>query len=194
VTYALPAAPLPAPRRQLLVGTTLACAAGAMLYGGMVALFLGFRHTALAVPNSEWKPADVIVPEVATNVMLMSFVGACIFAQWAVYAARRGTRSHTAMALGLVALAGVAVINSQVFVYGQMKLGVADGTYQLMFYALTGTFVALMIVGLAFTLVTMFRFLGGRKNDMEIVVAHAMFWYFLGAVYTALWFVVYVTK
>ena len=43
-----------------------------------------------------------------------------------------------------------------------MRLGVARRQYQTMFYALTGTFVALMIVGLVFTFVTAFRFLGGR--------------------------------
>jgi heme/copper-type cytochrome/quinol oxidase subunit 3 len=51
-----------------------------------------------------------------------------------------------------------------------------------------------MIVGIVFTLVASFRFLGGRVNDREIVTAHAMYWYFLSTVYIALWFVVYVTK
>jgi cytochrome c oxidase subunit 3 len=192
--HALPAAPAPTARRQLFVGTSLACAAGAMLYGGMVALFLRFRHEALVIPGGEWKPAVSKVPEVATNTMLVSFLAALIFAQWAVYAARRGYRSHTAMALALVALVGIAIINAQAFVYHQMRLGIASGTYEMFFYTLTGTFVALMIVGIVFTLVASFRFLGGRVNDREIVTAHAMYWYFLSTVYIALWFVVYVTK
>jgi cytochrome c oxidase subunit 3 len=160
----------------------------------MVALFLRFRHEALVIPGGEWKPAVSKVPEVATNTMLISFLAALIFAQWAVYAARRGYRSHTAMALALVALVGIAIINAQAFVYHQMRLGIASGTYEMFFYTLTGTFVALMIVGIVFTLVASFRFLGGRVNDREIVTAHAMYWYFLSAVYIALWFVVYVTK
>lgn len=192
--HALPAAPAPAPRRQLFVGTAVACAAGATLFGGMVALYLRFRQATLSVPDSEWKPAVSTVPEVATNNMLIAFLGVFVFAQWAVYAARRDSRSHVGMALGLVALIGIAIINGQAFVYHQMRLGVRDGQYQTMFYALTGTFVALMIVGLVFTFVTAFRFLGGRTRDREIVSAHAMFWYFLGTVYAVLWFVVYVTK
>jgi cytochrome c oxidase subunit 3 len=192
--HALPAAPAPAPRRQLFVGTAVACAAGMMLFGGMTALFLRFRQATLAVANSEWKPAESKVPEVATNNMLMAFLGVFVFAQWAVYAARRNNRSHTGLALGLVALIGVAIINGQAFVYRQMRLGVNDGQYQTMFYALTGTFVVFMIIGLVFTLVATFRFLGGRTHDREILAAHAMFWYFLGTVYSVLWFVVYVTK
>ena len=47
---------------------------------------------------------------------------------------------------------------------------------------------------MVFSIVTAFRFLGGRTNDREIVTAHAIYWYFLGVAYAALWFVVYVTK
>jgi cytochrome c oxidase subunit 3 len=45
-----------------------------------------------------------------------------------------------------------------------------------------------------FSLVTVFRYLGGRTKDREIVTAHAIYWYFVGAAYVALWFAVYVTK
>jgi heme/copper-type cytochrome/quinol oxidase subunit 3 len=192
--YALPAAPPPAPRRQLFVGTALACAAGTTLFGGMIALFVRFRQDALSVTDGEWKPSAVKVPEVPSNVMLIAFLFIGIFAQWAVYSARREHKSNTALALGLVALLGIAVINSQAFIYRQMGMGISDGTYQTMFYAVTGTFVALMIAGLVFTIVAAFRHLGGRTSEREIISAHAMYWYFLGAMYCVLWFVVYVTK
>ena len=191
---ALPAAPAPAPRRQLIVGTSLACAAGATFFGGMLALFMRFRESVLSVPNSEWKPADVPIPEVPTNVMLLTFVGVFVFAQWAVYAAKRGHRAYVALSVGLTALLGLAIINAQAFVYHEMGLGLADGTYEMFFYAVTGAFVAFTIIGMVFSIVTAFRFLGGRTNDREIVTAHAIYWYFLGVAYAALWFVVYVTK
>ena len=53
---------------------------------------------------------------------------------------------------------------------------------------------ALTIIGVVFSVVTAFRFLGGRSGEREIVTAHAMYWYFLGAMYIVLWFVVFVTK
>lgn len=191
---ALPAAPPPAPRRQLLVGTSLACAAGATFYGGMCALFLRFRDSALSLPDGEWRPKNVSIPEVPTNTMLIAFLGVFVFAQWAVYAARRNHRSYTTMAIALTALMGIAVINAQAFVYTQMELGFRDGTYSMFVYALTGTFILLTIIGICFSIVTAFRFLGGRTEDREIVTAHAIYWYFLGVVFTALWLVVYVTK
>jgi cytochrome c oxidase subunit 3 len=191
--HALPPAPAPAPRRQLFVGTAIACAAGALLYGTMTAMYLRFRDEALS-SGQEWRPKSAIVPEVATNIMWISFLAIFVFAQWAVYAARREHRTYVGLALGLVAIVALADINAQAFTYFQMGLGVADGTYQLLFYGLTGTFMALMIIGLVFTLVAAFRYLGGRTKDREILSAHAMYWYFMGAVYTTLWFVVYVTK
>jgi heme/copper-type cytochrome/quinol oxidase subunit 3 len=63
-----------------------------------------------------------------------------------------------------------------------------------MFFAITGTFTALVAVGLVFTLAAAFRYLGGRFGERELLAAHALYWYFLAAAYVALWFVVYVQK
>jgi len=190
----LPAAPAPAPRRQVFVGTALACAAGTTLVGGMLAMWMRFRDDALSITGGTWVPKGVVIPGVATNVMLIAFLPICVFAQWAVYAARRDDRPNTALALALVALLGLAVINGQVFVYSQMNLAAAGGAFNSMFYAVTGTFVLLTIIGMGFSGIAAFRFLGGRTADREIVSAHAMYWYFLSVAYAALWFVVYVTK
>ncbi len=51
----------------------------------------------------------------------------------------------------------------------------------------------LMVVGILFSAVAAFRCSGGRE-DYEILAAHAMYWYTMAAVFTAIWFVVYVTK
>ncbi len=85
------------------------------------------------------------------------------------------------------------IVNAQAFIFHQMGLGIADGTYAAMFYAVTGMFLTLMIVGLAFTAVAAFRYLGGRV-DHELLTAHAIYWYALTVVYAAIWFVVYVVK
>lgn len=191
--HALPAAPAPAPRRQLFVGTALVCGAIAMAFGGMLALYIRFRQSTLN-SGGVWRADDQIIPEVPTNLMLISFAALFVFAQWAVYAARRAHTTYTALALGLTGLVALAIINAQVFVYTEIELGITDGTYETFFYAITGSFLVLMFSGVILTLVTAFRYLGGRTRDREIVSAHAMYWYALGAVYAALWFVVYVTK
>jgi cytochrome c oxidase subunit 3 len=190
---ALPSAPAPAPRRQVLVGTALVVAAAASLVGGMTALFLRFRS--VAIDNGElWVPKDVKFSMVGANVMWITLLPLCIFAQWAVYAAKRGDRAHTGVALGLSGLMALAFINAQAFIYATTKMPVNLGTYSVMFYALTGVVLLLAIVGLGFTIAAAFRYLGGRTSDREVVSAHALYWYAFATVFTVVWFVVYVTK
>ncbi len=197
---ALPPTPQPAPRRQLFVGTALASAAGTMLLGGMLAVWLQFRADAPYRESSrrglikDWMPEKIVVPEVAANMMLIAFFVVCIMAQWAVWSAKRGDRTHTAMALGMSALIGLAALNSQVFIWTQMGVIARDGAFHSMFYALTGTFMALLVAGIVYTAVAAFRYLGRGTSDVQIVSAHALYWYFLTAAFSALWFVVYVQK
>ncbi|MDO9175919.1 MAG: cytochrome c oxidase subunit 3 [Actinomycetota bacterium] len=190
---ALPSAPAPAARRQVFVGTAVACAAGAALIGGMLSLYLRFRDEAIAVEGI-WLPDGVHLSLVAANIMLLAFIPVCVFAQWAVYAAKRDDRSHTGLALGLVALMGLAFINAQAYIWVQAELPADSGAFAAMFYTITGVMTALVVAGVVFSAVTAFRYLGGRTTDRELVSAHALYWYFLGVVFTALWFVVYVTK
>jgi heme/copper-type cytochrome/quinol oxidase subunit 3 len=194
---ALPSAAPPAPRRQMFVGTALGCVAAGSLIGAMLGLWMRFRTEALDVAGGRWVPKGIKVPLVPANTMLLAFVPICVFAQWAVYAARRDARSHTAFGLSLVGVIGVAIINAQAFIYARMKLPINEKgvtAYNSMFYAVTGTFVLLVIIGIGFSAITAFRYLGGRTTDREIVTAHAVYWYFLSALYFALWLVVYVTK
>jgi len=193
MTHALPAAPAPPPRRQVLVGTALAGVATLMLIGGMLAIWILLRQRALDAGET-WVPEGIKIPLVPANVMLIGVWGLCVFAQWAVWSARRADRAHTALALGLTALFGIAIINAQAYVYNQMEMPIADSGYAGMFYAITGTMIALFVVGLVFTGVAGFRFLGGRMQDREIVAAVALYWYVLATAFSAVWLIVYVTK
>jgi len=190
---ALHAGPAPAPRRQLFVGTALAGAAILTLIGGMLATWMRLR-TSYLHGGQAWIPRKLIIPEVPTNVVLIAFLPLLLFAQWAVYSARRDDRTHTGLALGLTGLMGLAVINAMIFTYSQITLPVHGGAYNSMFYALTGTMTVLFVIGIAFTVVCLFRYLVGRSNDSEIVSAHALFWYVLAATYAAVWLAVFVTK
>ena len=194
---ALPSAAAPAPRRQVLVGTALGCVAAASFLGAMLAIWIRFRVDALDVPKGQWVPKGIKIPLVPANTMLLAFVLIGVFAQWTVYAARRDARSHVALGLTLVAVIGVAIVNAQAFIYARMKLpisGKGATAYNPMFYAITGSYLLLLIIGIAFSVVTAFRYMGGRTTDREIISAHALYWYFLSVLFLALWFVVYVTK
>lgn len=201
MTHALPAGPQPAPRRQLLVGTGVVSAAGALLIGGMLSVWLRFRDAAPLRASSDglkqikdWMPKDMAMAEVLTNVAFATVVIACVMAQWAAYSSRRNDSRHTSMALGMTLLMGVAFINALVAVYPEMEIVLTDGAYQTMFYAITGTLIALIAVGMAFTLAALFKSAGGRASNSDLMNAHALYWYFLAAAYAAVWFVVFVQK
>ena len=201
MTHALPAGPRPAPRRQVFIGTGLVTGAGALLIGGMLSIWLRFRADAPLRTSSDglyqikdWLPEAIKIPEVITNVNLGTFAVICVMAQWAVYSSRRQDSKHTSSALGLTFLFGLAAINALVTTFTQMEIGVADGAYQSMFYAITGTMIALVAGGLGYTLAALFKSIGGRATNTDLMSAHALYWYFLAAAYTAVWFVVYVQK
>ncbi|MEL6890052.1 MAG: cytochrome c oxidase subunit 3 [Actinomycetota bacterium] len=190
---ALPAGPAPAPRNQMVLGATLASIAMAMLTGGMLAIWALERREAIDAAGT-WLPSSVTIPEVPSNIMLIAFLATATFAHWAIWSAKHGDRGHTVFALAATGFVGVLIVNAQLFIYSQMDLPITEGRYGSMFFAVTGTFVVLMVAGIVFSLVAMFRYLGGRTGEPEILTAHAIFWYGLAAVFTAIWFVVYVTK
>lgn len=190
---ALPTAPAPQPRRQIFVGTALMIAAAVALMGGLLALFLRFRSATIDAGET-WLPDGTKFSMVAANIMWISLLPICIFAQWAVYSAKRNDRTHTGLALGLTGLMGLAFVNAQAFIYATTAMPIALGTYSVLFYAVTGVSMAMAVIGVVFCGVTAFRYLGGRTTDREIVSAHAMYWYAYSAVFAVVWFVVYVTK
>lgn len=191
-TLELPPAADPPPRRQLFVATAVAAVAGSMLVGSMLAIWVLLRER--VVDAGERFPVDYVITEVATNVMLMTIWAVCLFAQWAVYSGSRGDRGHTGLALGVVGVLAIAFINAQAFVYSQMEVGIRDDYYGALFYAVTGTMLAIVVAGLVYTTVAAFRALGGRLQETEVLSAHALYWYFAAIAYSAVWFVVYVTK
>lgn len=198
---ALPPAPAPARPRTLLVATALASVGIVALVGGMLAVYTHLRDAAGGT-TADWLPGDVIIPEIATNVMLITMAFASITVQWAYWAIGRNDRRHTYIALAVTAIFGVAVLNSQIYVYQEVALPIAGGEdadvsrYAVLFYAVTGTFLALLVAGIVFAAVMTFRTLGGRYSarDNEGLAATALYWHVLTAVFCAVWYVVYVVK
>jgi heme/copper-type cytochrome/quinol oxidase subunit 3 len=179
---ALPSAAPPAPKRQTFVGTALGCVAAGSLVGAMLALWMLFRTEAVDSAG-QWVPKGIKIPMVPANTILLCFVLILVFAQWTVYAAKNEARSHTALGLALVGIIGAAIVNAQAYIYARMKLPILGKNPT-----------AYNTMGIGFTLVTAFRYMGGRTSDRELIAAHALYWYFLSALFFAVWFVVYVTK
>jgi heme/copper-type cytochrome/quinol oxidase subunit 3 len=198
---ALGAGPTVVMRRPALIVSGFLSAVSAMLIGSMLAIWLDFRSNAPLRESSEggkmlrdWLPESIKIPEVATNTMMMTFVITCVMAQWAVYSSRRNDSKHVSLALGVVLLTEIALVNVQLAIYSQMGIGVRDGSYMTMFYAVTATMLAIIIICMGFTLLALFRSIAGRAGDRDLVSAHALYCYSMSAIFAALWFVVYVQK
>lgn len=198
MTIALPPAPVAVRTRSQLVGTGFACAGGLMFFAGLLGVYAKVRNLAGGT-TATWIPKKVSIPEIPSNTMLITMFLASITAQWAVYSMRRGNRRDTSIALGLTALFGLAVINAQAFIYSLMKMPIRDAegkAFPVLFYALTGSFLLAVVIGLGFAVVTAFRSLGGRfsPTETEGVSSVALYWHFLTVAFAAVWFFVYVTK
>ena len=195
------APPRQSAKHQILLATTVASGTIVMLMFGMLAIWMRFRDSSPLRGSSDgaksirdWLPADIQIPEVAANTIMITLVMTCIIAQWAVYAAHRSDSSHASLALAIVAVLGIAAINAQIAVYVQMGIGIRDGKYQTLFYSITGTMTAVLASGVVFSLIALFRALAGRLGDRQVMSAHALYWYVLTVTFAAMWFIVYVQK
>jgi cytochrome c oxidase subunit 3 len=192
----LPPAAAPARPRSLLVATSLVVAAGTVLMGTLLGIYLSVRVTTADGLTTNWLPSGVEVPQVAAATLLSVMAGAAVVAQWARYAVANDDRSGAYLALGLLGIFGVAALNAQVYIWAQMGMKVADGPMPVVTYAVTGVWFFAAVAGLLFTLVVAFRALGGRYSakQHEGVSALSLYWLWLGVAFGAIWTIVYLLK
>jgi len=191
---ALPAAAPPARPRVLLVGTALASGATIMAFAGLIGLYVAQRAAVLA-QGGTWLPEGTTLPLTPGTMGMATMLISGVTMWWAVDAVGRNDRPSAYLALGLTIMFGLAVINATTFLYTQMELTV-DTTPGLFIYTVTGAHLAMIIAGLVFAAVMTFRTLGGEYHgrDREGLVAAALFWYATIAVYSVIWYAIYVTK
>jgi heme/copper-type cytochrome/quinol oxidase subunit 3 len=185
----------------VFVATAFVAAGVAALMGGMLAMWLQFRANAPTRVASDgvslikdWLKKDVAIPEVAATTMMFTFVIACVMAQWAVYSARRGDKSHTTLALAVTLFTALAIMNAQVALWMQIDIVLRNDAYETMFYTVTGTMFAVVASAMVYSLVAMFRVLAGRTGDHDVLAGHALYWYAVSGMFATMWFIVYVQK
>ena len=185
----------------VFVATAFVAAGVAALMGGMLAMWLQFRANAPTRVASDgvslikdWLKKDVAIPEVAATTMMFTFVIACVMAQWAVYSARRGDKSHTTLALAVTLFTALAIMNAQVALWMQIEIVLRNDAYETMFYTVTGTMFAVVASAMVYSLVAMFRVLAGRTGDHDVLAGHALYWYAVSGMFATMWFIVYVQK
>jgi heme/copper-type cytochrome/quinol oxidase subunit 3 len=186
-------AELPRPR-TLLIGSALGAAASVMVMAGLLGTYIQERSGAVAAGQT-WLPKGAVELAPGT-MMLFTMLMSAVTIQWAVFAIARDDRTHTYLALGLTGLFGVAVINQMVFAYTDMGLPIAKNTANLLVYAVTGSFLVMLVAAMLFVIVAAFRALAGQYSSRQAdgIVAAAIYWHTTVAVYMVVWLAVFVQK
>jgi heme/copper-type cytochrome/quinol oxidase subunit 3 len=191
---ALPPAAPPARPRVLLVGTALASAATFMAFAGLIGVYVANR-SAVVASGATWLPEGSTLPLTPGNMAFATMLISAVSMWWAVDAVGRNDRQMAYLALGLTMMFGVAVINATSFLYTQVDLPVAT-TAGALIYTITGAHLAMIIIGLVYAAVMVFRTLGGEYagRDREGLVSAALFWYVTIAVHAVIWYAIYIVK
>jgi len=192
-TARLPAPTLRRPR-TVLVGTLFASGVAAMIYFGLLALYVNARADARAL-GVEWFPEGVI--ELGpSGWVFWTFWMSVFTVQWAVQAIQNEDRPNAYVALALTGLFGAAVLNQMWFIINDTGFALDASDAQFMFFVVNGTFITFLVLAMAFLFLTALRAMFGqyspRQNDG--VPAAAMFWHTVAAMYWITWIAIYVTK
>lgn len=195
---ALPSlAPPPTPRspRVLVVGTAFATAAVVMAFAGMIGQYLLERGAAIS-GGGDWLPEGATIPLTQPNVMMMGLIMSSITMQWAVQAVKADDRVNTYLALGITFVFGIAYLNMTAYLYSLMGLEMSSGAAGVLIYAITGAHLAMTVAAMLFVGFMAFRALGGQYSSRQAdgIVAAALFWHAMVAVYAVIWIAIYVTK
>ncbi len=188
-------APEPRRPRVLFVGAAFGAAASALVVLTTLAVYLQVRGDLVASGSATF-PEDTVLPLTPGGMGMVTLSMSVITVAWAVWALRRDDRPHAYLAIGLTLLFGVAFVNTTVYLYQQLALPLTASSTGALLYIVTGTHLVMVVVGLVFLTVMGFQSLGGQLTgrDAEGMSAAALYWYVTVAVYTAIYYGIYITK
>jgi heme/copper-type cytochrome/quinol oxidase subunit 3 len=194
---ALATAPPPAARRPrvTLVGAAFAATASALTILSILAVYLQVRADNIAGGGTAF-PKGTTIPLTPGTMGWVTLLMAGVTTAWAVDSLRHDDRAHAYVALGLTLVFGIAFINSTVYLYQQLALAPTSSPIAGLLYAATGAHLVMVVLGMLFLAAMGFQALGGQLTgrDAEGMNAAALYWYVTIAVYTVLWYAIYVTK
>ena len=191
-----PAAAVPRPR-TLMVGTVLASATSVMFFIAMFAIYVGQRQQTRAA-GIEWFPEGAIrLPP--GGMMMITLVLSVGTMAWVQQAIKNDDRRSALIAFGITLVLGGSVINQTVFYWNDMGIGINDNPASnaaMLMFTITGAHMLMVIIGLVFMFLMLVRTLIGQYNSRQAdgIHAAAFFWYSVVAVYSVIWYAIYITK
>ena len=188
-------APPPLERpRVLLIGTAFTIAGIAMLFAGLIGIYLAKRTNTLVTVGS-WLPTDLIIPLTQPNMALATLVISIVTMQWAVVSIKNDDRTNTYLALGTTLLLAFAYIVEMGYLYALIHADVST-VPGVLIYAISGAHIAMVISAMVFIILMAFRALAGEftSKQHDGITAAAFYWHSMVAIYALIWISIYVTK
>jgi heme/copper-type cytochrome/quinol oxidase subunit 3 len=189
--------------RVLLVGTAFVAAGITVFFSALLGVYLAVRHAVITGTPIDgeapvWFADGQSIPLTPANVAMATMLISCVSMQWAVDAVKHDDRRNAFFALAMTLLFGGAVINATSFLYTQTGATLTDASNpaSLLFYAVTGSHVALVAAAMVFVAIMTIRTFGGQYGgrDREGIVAASVIWYVTTGIMFVIWYAVYVTK
>ncbi len=183
-------APVLPRRRQLLLGTSIACIGVVVFYLTLIGMYLNARTAA----GTGWL-SEKTIPLTQANMAMGTLILGSIAVQWAVWAIARDVRGQTYFALGLTALFAAAFVNQTTFLWKAVNLVAGEAEYGP-FYAVSAGHMLLVVAAMLFVVVAAIRAIGGNYSSRypDGVSAAALFWHVTVGLYAVLWLGVYILK
>jgi heme/copper-type cytochrome/quinol oxidase subunit 3 len=184
----------PGRRNVLLVGAIVACAAGAVVLGTLLAGYLHARDLAKDA-NQAWPPDGTTIPNVALFTIVVGLAISSFTAQWAHAAIKMDERRQAYLAVGSTIAIGLLFVNGMSFSWDRLGLEAGSGAYADSVLALTVVHVLVVVAAIAVWFVMGFRVFGGHfsPRNSEFIAAAVVVWHFVVAsgivIWWALWFV-----
>lgn len=188
---ALPAAGGARPRNLLATGTALVCAGATTFMGALFAAALELRNQA-----DVWPPKGVKIDNYLGNMLVITMLLSSLSAAWAVSAVKRSERRQGAAAFGITIGFGVAMLNLLWYSLSRQHLALNSSAYAGVVGAICGVLAALVLVGIGFVALTIFRVMGEQVNGAQPDQARAAAWMWHYATFATIvaWFAVIVLK
>jgi cytochrome c oxidase subunit 3 len=191
--------PAPAVRPQrprvLMVGTMFTVAAIAMVFAGLIGIYLAMRAGVVATGDT-WLPKGVTIPLAQPNVNMFNLLLGAVTAQWAVYAIARDDRVNAYLALGLTLVFGLMFLITQSYLWTIMELDITGSPQAVLIYTIGGAHVAFLVGTMIYLVLMAIRALGGQftSRQHDGISSAALSWHVMTAVYFVIWIAVYITK
>ncbi len=178
-------------RTNLLLGVKLGILSEVMLFGALFAAYFVERAGSVGWPPSAsgLERPELVLPGINTILLVTS----SFTMQWAVRAARAGSRSSILRWLGLTLMLGSVFIVIQGYEFASNGFGLSSGIFGSTFYILTGFHGAHVLAGLGLLAIVANRARKGliSAERHTAVEATSYYWHFVDAVWLFLFTTLY---